>query len=154
MDITVLSPGLEDCVKSHFQIMGEMIPGSEDMIRFGCFILSTTSVLKVGDIHYLKTGLLNPYKHGPIYEHEDCTACMFLGQFTIYANGRNEYTTYDLYYHDGDLEETVIARYGNDGPDYSSGLDSKTIPLRAAQDRAKRFGLIEQCQEQQKQEVG
>lgn len=48
----------------------------------------------------------------PRYEH-DCDQCVFLG----------EYDKYDLYHcSQGNTIDTVIARYGNDGPDYSSGL--------------------------------
>jgi hypothetical protein len=47
------------------------------------------------------------------YQH-DCDQCVFLGQW-------NEY---DLYFcgEQGDVFTTVIARYGNEGCEYSSGL--------------------------------
>jgi len=46
------------------------------------------------------------------YQH-DCNLCKFMGQ----------YDEYDLYYCNSALGgETVIARWGNDGPDYHSGL--------------------------------
>ena len=46
----------------------------------------------------------------PRYQHDDCDACVYLGQF-------NEY---DLYYCPG--EPTVIARASSNGPDYFSGI--------------------------------
>lgn len=49
------------------------------------------------------------------YAH-DCDECVFLGR----------YGEYDLYYcEQKGLEgcSTVIARYGNDGPEYKSGLE-------------------------------
>lgn len=57
-------------------------------------------------------------KDKPRFEH-DCQYCIFLGRFN----------QYDLYYHpyyhseDADGAETVIARYSNDGPDYTSGME-------------------------------
>lgn len=47
----------------------------------------------------------------PKYQH-DCTKCKYLGR-TI-GNGK----IVDLYVHN----DTLIARYGDDGPDYYSGL--------------------------------
>jgi len=50
-------------------------------------------------------------KHdGARYEH-DCSACVFLGT----------YRDYDLYFC-GEDYKTVIARYGDDEPEYQSGL--------------------------------
>lgn len=46
----------------------------------------------------------------PQFEH-DCPTCVLLGQ--------ND--THDFYFHSGRLE-TVIARFGSEGPDYESGL--------------------------------
>jgi hypothetical protein len=52
----------------------------------------------------------------PTFKH-DCNNCVFLGGIT--AGGRLA----DLYYCDGEVARpTVIARYSDDGPDYSSGL--------------------------------
>lgn len=45
----------------------------------------------------------------PLFTH-DCNNCEFLGTFE----------NHDLYF--CDIEQTVIARYGNDGPDYMSGM--------------------------------
>lgn len=52
-------------------------------------------------------------KDVPIFEH-DCNNCDFLG---VSVDGN---TVYDLYY--CDTEETVIARYSNNGADYMSGM--------------------------------
>lgn len=42
----------------------------------------------------------------------DCAACSYLGQ-----GARHPYNAVDVYRHGG----TLIARYGDDGPDYLSG---------------------------------
>lgn len=66
------------------------------------------------------------------YTH-DCTSCTPLGEF-------NEF---DLYHcGQGGHRPTVIARYGNDGPEYLSGMDSVHTPsLVEAQKRAVEKGL-------------
>jgi len=58
----------------------------------------------------------------------DCESCEFLG--TVNIDGR----TFDLYTcAQGGLGRTFIARYGDDGPDYSSGLNFPSVPaLNAA----------------------
>ena len=45
----------------------------------------------------------------PQYKH-DCSACLFLGR----------YKNYDLYAHVHEHLTELIARYSNDGPDYSA----------------------------------
>jgi hypothetical protein len=60
------------------------------------------------------------------YEH-DCKGCISLDSFTYMApfvNGRVE-TTADLYCCPG-KSPTIIARFGDDGPDYAS-FTAKTI---------------------------
>ena len=72
----------------------------------------------------------------PRYEH-DCSSCYFLGQ----------YEEYDLYYCDQTFLNfpTVIARFGDDGPDYTSGLALATQPpLSEAKRRAIQMGLLKQ----------
>lgn len=46
----------------------------------------------------------------------DCDSCRYLG--TAILQGR----TWDYYFCKDILEGTIIARYGNDGPEYSSSL--------------------------------
>lgn len=77
----------------------------------------------------------------PIYTH-DCDACTYLGQY------EHEGTMYDLYFHgthEGrSINTTVIARYGDDGPDYCSGLgfaERDIQPYKEALDRAVAKGL-------------
>ena len=67
------------------------------------------------------------------YTH-DCEHCIPLG----------EYENHDLYYCDQGLRPTVIARYGNEGWDYRSGMEAVAIDpvLKKAYDRAKAKGLI------------
>jgi hypothetical protein len=68
----------------------------------------------------------------PLFEH-DCDRCVFLGN---YEDG-------DLYYHSGQLE-TVIYRYGSDGPDYVSGIGGifASKELGEAHKRAVELGLV------------
>lgn len=47
----------------------------------------------------------------PYYQHT-CPHCIFLGNFE----------DYDLYFCHNAKLDTVIARYGDNGPDYTSGL--------------------------------
>ena len=84
----------------------------------------------------------NPARHGECVHHggadmrykHDCRACYSLGQ----------YEEYDLYFCDQISIPTVIARYGDDGPDYVSGLEfAETIdPLGVAYERARSMRLI------------
>ena len=67
----------------------------------------------------------------------DCDACTYLGQF---AHGK----IYDLYFCGTHERGTVIARYGDDGPDYCSGLgfaERGIQPYKEALDRAVAKGL-------------
>lgn len=70
----------------------------------------------------------------PFYKH-DCEHCTFLGKWREITNGR--VYDYDLY-HCNSNYPTVIARFGNDGPDYQSGLiGADCVPcLREAKRRA------------------
>lgn len=73
-------------------------------------------------------------KGKPEYKH-DCSKCTFLGKFE----------EYDLYYCDKSLP-TLIARYGDEGPQYSScpvSMDSGLKPLRAAKAMAADQDLLE-----------
>lgn len=71
----------------------------------------------------------------PRYTH-DCSKCKPLGEFG----------EYDLYYCETDLEKhpTVIARFGNEGKDYTSGLVfADYVPAIAeAKRRAIKHGLL------------
>lgn len=51
----------------------------------------------------------------PVFIH-DCDHCEFLGVYT------HRGYTYDLYHHDGEIEHTVIARFGSRPDQYESGL--------------------------------
>lgn len=68
------------------------------------------------------------------YQH-DCNHCVPLGQ----------YQENDLYYCDQHGMPTVIARYGNDGPDYTSGMGFADIDPRLGIARlmAKAMGLLD-----------
>lgn len=60
----------------------------------------------------------------PRYQH-DCAMCVYLGQ----------YNEYDLYYCAQAGVPTVIARYGNKGPEYTSGMGSDHPALAEARAR-------------------
>lgn len=59
----------------------------------------------------------------PFFTH-DCETCIFLGTYfgPVFKNGDEE-DWYDLYYHYNEYESTVIARYGNEGDQYQSGMN-------------------------------
>jgi len=75
----------------------------------------------------------------PLYEH-DCASCRYLGKYHV------KKTWYDLYYcgtHEKNFGNTVIGRFGNDGPDYCSGMSFAEIghePYAEARRRAISFG--------------
>lgn len=74
------------------------------------------------------------------YEH-DCDKCIFLGSWNDLEPSFQK--TYDLYFCSQHNLPTVVARYGNDGPDYHSGLNMTSIkPLKIAEQIAKNFKLI------------
>jgi hypothetical protein len=75
----------------------------------------------------------------PLYEH-DCEGCRYLGKY------HTEGTRYDLYYcgtHEKSFNNTVIGRYGNDGPEYCSGMSFADLghePYAEARRRAISLG--------------
>jgi len=64
------------------------------------------------------------------YKH-DCDHCKPLGTFA----------EYDLYYCD-ELDATVLARYGDEGHQYFSGLNTGRPELKIAQLMAEELGFI------------
>lgn len=80
----------------------------------------------------------------PRFAH-DCTACVFLGTNTLPDSEVAWYPRVaDLYFcNQGGFLPTVIARYSDDGPDYSSGLAFRSNPhLRRAVVLATERGLL------------
>lgn len=75
----------------------------------------------------------------PTYTH-DCDACLFLGTMT------HKGSAHDLYFcPNGGPGPTVIARFGDEGHEYGSGLifaEQGIEPYKTALDRAKEQGLI------------
>lgn len=70
------------------------------------------------------------------YEH-DCDDCVSLGDY------RCQYgTLYELYFCKQMGVPTVIARYGNEGSAYSSGIPSGLPELKEALNRAINYGLL------------
>lgn len=81
--------------------------------------------------------LVAPAGERPLYQH-DCDCCHFLGRF------QGERGPADLYAHTAGHMPTVIARYGSDGPDYSSGASfsyGRLTDLTEARLRAQQLGL-------------
>ena len=77
----------------------------------------------------------------PTYTH-DCDKCIFLGSF------QGEDGDHDLYVHRDDEHPaltTVIARWGNDGPENNSGLGSPLPSLVEARRRAVERGILPQA---------
>lgn len=72
----------------------------------------------------------------PQFEH-DCDSCTYLGQFE----------GYDLYFCQQGTLPTVIARFGNDGHEYLSGMPvAYHPPLSVAKHLAILMGLYEEAQ--------
>jgi hypothetical protein len=74
----------------------------------------------------------------PRFEH-DCEKCVFLGRLGLPEG------YYDLYFcEQGRDFPTVIARFGDDGPDYNSGLAAadQDPALRVAKRLAEEKGLL------------
>lgn len=74
----------------------------------------------------------------PLYEH-DCDRCQSLGEHRVGD------VAADLYFcTQGGNIHTVVARYSDDGPDYSSGLEFMHNPfLREAETRARAQGFLQ-----------
>ena len=77
----------------------------------------------------------NAAGEAPLYAH-DCDRCTFLGRFDMAGD------TYDLYYCPQTSFPTVIARYGNEGWEYFSGMKSSNLSLVEARQRAEKAGLL------------
>ncbi len=74
----------------------------------------------------------------PLFQH-DCDDCVSLGEHKIGE------VDADLYFcTQGGIRDTVVARYSDDGPDYSSGLEFMHNPfLREAETRARAQGFLQ-----------
>lgn len=82
----------------------------------------------------------------PHYTH-DCQQCVFLREYTA-PDGE----VYDLYFHPSEtVSKTIIARYGNEGWEYESGLGIGeelsrrklfAEPLSVALETARNMGLL------------
>lgn len=74
------------------------------------------------------------FKYGPRYTH-DCDSCTCLGQLG----------NHDLYYCDQSGRPTVIARWGDDGPQYVSGTELAPVykPPACARELALAAGLLD-----------
>lgn len=58
----------------------------------------------------------------PQFTH-DCDSCIYLGTESLDYHGDEIFEIYDLYFCAADIGgPTVIARYGDSGPEYKSGM--------------------------------
>ncbi len=78
-----------------------------------------------------KTIVLNGEFESTRFEH-DCERCAFLGQFK----------EYDLYFCPQNGIPTIVARWGNGGPEYTSGQWSKLPAIKKGIELAKEAGLL------------
>ena len=83
---------------------------------------------------------LSEYQDSPVWEH-DCNECIFLGL----------YLSHDLYYCKKGPGPTLIARWGDEGSEYTSGIqfgvqykDNLDSPMGEAYRLAIEKGLINQ----------
>jgi len=81
---------------------------------------------------------LPEYQDSPVWEH-NCNECIFLGL----------YLSHDLYYCKTGSDPTLITRWGDEGPEYTSGMqfgvqdkDNLDSPIGEAYRRAIEKGLI------------
>jgi hypothetical protein len=66
------------------------------------------------------------------YKHDACPNCRYLGRFN----------DYDLYYCEGIMTKTVLARFSHEPSGYSSGWGSSLAPLLVAEALAYRQNLV------------
>lgn len=88
-------------------------------------------------------GILGMDEDTPYFKH-DCDRCIFLGNLNnsdFHATPpRKEY--YDLYFCKKGGMSTVIARYGDEGHKYLSGLGFKNEVLKYAEELARNAGVL------------
>jgi len=83
--------------------------------------------------------------HPPAFEH-DCDKCVYFGTY----NNWSKKEKFDMYFCNqgtNPLSATVIARYGNEGHEYGSGLGFHEGVLKKTEDIARRLGLLEKFDE-------
>jgi hypothetical protein len=68
----------------------------------------------------------------PRYRHDSCPNCQYLGRLN----------DYDLYYCEGILTKTVLARFSHEPSEYMSGWGSIQAPLLVAEALAYRKNLV------------
>lgn len=76
----------------------------------------------------------------PHFEH-DCDRCVFLGNYSD-----DHYAKADLYWCDPATGQTVIVRYSDEHPDYSSGMVFADKSMNAALVEAKRRAVLKGLQ--------
>jgi hypothetical protein len=83
--------------------------------------------------------MIDSNEEKPYYTH-DCNKCVFLGGWRGKQTAEDRgLQNYDLYV----CGDNVVARYGDDGPEYISGMEfvGMVYPLTEAKKRAELFGI-------------
>jgi len=78
--------------------------------------------------------------------NHDCDECTYLGSLDNYPDIHSDHKNWDLYFcKQCGLADTVIARYGDEGHSYVSGIDFAVtvMPLAEARNRAESLGLLD-----------
>lgn len=76
-----------------------------------------------------------------VFTHEACEGCVYLGPY-----GDEAAATHDLWWcPQGDGPPTVMARWGDEGWEYHSGIGSSLAPMVEAERRAGSRGLLERA---------
>lgn len=63
----------------------------------------------------------NEIKQKPFWQHY-CSTCIYVGSYEYHA-GKDEIRRYDIYLCEQSVGLTIIARYGNEGHEYTSGME-------------------------------
>ena len=98
--------------------------------------------VKDGETHIIPNTPCFNYKNDPRYKqfHHDCEECVYLGLFNFKCG--SQYTLYDAYYCEVDsVIPTVIARYGDEGSEYLSGLGFGGV-LKDIERYARELGIL------------
>jgi len=90
------------------------------------------------NIYVRGLGSCRTYLDERLFKH-DCDKCIFL-----YRTEKEDYDElYDIYFcNQNSSIDTIIARYGNEGADYISGIESRMSVIIQGKEFSKKLGLI------------
>jgi hypothetical protein len=135
----------ERYVAGHYELATRRVFATEDEARTYARGISPSRepLVVLGDWLHLRETAAPGEETPPRFAH-DCQHCVFLGRF------KNAFDDCDLYFCAQNASSTahghptVIARFSDEGPDYSSGLPvaDKVPALAEAKRRAKARGLL------------